>query len=128
MSKIDATVIKETKYIAVWVLILSVLMQAVFLVLGEWDYTVILGNTLSGGAAVLNFFLLGITIQKALGKEENDAKTAMKASQLYRFLLLLIVLIVGVTAPVFHTLAVILPVFFPRIALAFRPFFDKKKS
>jgi hypothetical protein len=127
MSKIDATVIKETKYIAVWVLILSILMQAVFLVLGEWDYTVILGNTLSGGGAVLNFFLMGLTVQNVLRKEESAAKTTMKASQMYRFLLLLVLVVIGLAAPCFHNWAVIPPVFFPRIAIAFRPLFDKKK-
>lgn len=128
MSKIDAVVIKETKYIALWVIILSVLMEAVFFILGEWDYTVILGNTLSGGAAVLNFFLMGITVQKALEKEEKDARARMKASQLYRFLLLLVIVVIGVALPCFHMWAVIPPVFFPRIAIALRPLFDKKRS
>ena len=128
MGKIDKTVLKETKYIALWVIVFSLFMQAVFLILGEWDYTVLLGNTLSSAAAVLNFFLLGITIQKALEKDEVGAKNTMKVSKLYRLLLLVIVLILGVTLPCFHTWAVIVPVFFPRIALAFRPFFDKKQS
>ena len=56
MKKIDATVLKETKYILFWALILSALMQAVFLIIRQWDYTVLLGNLLSGGSAVLNFF------------------------------------------------------------------------
>ena len=128
MKKVDATVIKETKYIAAWVAVLSVLLQSVFFLLGKWDYTVILGNTLSGAAAVLNFFLMGITIQNALGKAENDSKTTMKVSQLYRFLMLLIVIVVGVALPYFHTWAVIIPIFFPRIAIVFRPLFNKKKS
>ena len=67
--KIDATVKKETKYIALWVLLLSALMQSVFIVIGKWDHTVLLGNLLSGAAVILNFFLIGITVQKALEKE-----------------------------------------------------------
>ncbi len=46
--KIDAIVRRETIYIAVWVGILSLLMEAVFLIIGKWDYTVLLGNLLSG--------------------------------------------------------------------------------
>ena len=83
MKKIDAVVIKETKYIGLWTLVLSLLMQAVFLVIGRWDYTVLLGNLLSGAAAILNFLLMGITVQRALGKEEAEAKTFIKMSQLY---------------------------------------------
>ena len=128
MKKIDATVIQETKYISLWVLLLSVLMQAVFLVIGKWDYTVLLGNILSGVAAILNFFLMGITVQKALEKDEKDAKSSMKVSQLYRFLFLVIVVVIGMALSCFSTWTVIIPMFFPRIAIAFRPLFDKKRS
>lgn len=54
MMKIDGTVIKETKYIAGWVVVLSVMMQVAFFFLNRWDYTVLLGNILSGAASILN--------------------------------------------------------------------------
>lgn len=132
MKKIDSAVKKETLYIAAWVLILSALMQGIFLIISQytsykWDYTFLLGNLLSGAVSVLNFFLMGLTVQKAVTKEEKEAKTAMKLSQLYRFLFLIITVIIGVVAPCFNTLTVIIPIFFPRIALMFRPLFDKKK-
>ena len=82
MKKIDPTVLKETKYIALWVLIFSALMQAVFLVLRAWDYTVLLGNLLGGGVAVLNFLLMGITVQNALQKEEKTLRES-KCRNLY---------------------------------------------
>ena len=128
MKKIDATVIKETGYIACWVLVLSALTQSVFLVIGKWDYTVLLGNILSGAVAILNFFLMGITVQKALEKSEEDAKKSIKVSQLYRFLFLIIAVIIGVVLPCFSIWTVIIPMFFPRIAIIFRPLFDKRKS
>ena len=128
MKKVDATVIKETKYIALWVLVFSVLMEAVFLVAGIWDYTVLLGNLLGGLVAVLNFFLMGITVQSAIQKEEKAAKSTMKVSMLYRNLLILVSAILGVVLPFFNTYSSIIPLFFPRIAIFFRPFFDKKKS
>ena len=48
-KKIDPTVLKETGYIAAWVLVFSALTQAIFLMIGKWDITVLLGNLLSGG-------------------------------------------------------------------------------
>ena len=84
MKRIDPTVLKETKYIAIWVIIFSVLMEAVFLIIGRWDYTVILGNLLGAVAAVLNFFLMGLTVQNALGKDEKGAKNTVRVSQIYR--------------------------------------------
>lgn len=128
MKQIDATVLKETKYIALWVLILSALMQAVFLVIGLWDYTVLLGNLLSGSAAVLNFFLIGITVWKALERDESGAKNLMKVSQMYRFLFLAVVVLLGAVLNCFHTWAVVIPMLFPRIAIAFRPLWDRKQS
>ena len=127
MKKIDPTVIKETKYIAAWSFILSTLMQAVFLVIGRWDHTVLLGNLIGVLSAVLNFFLMGITVQIALGKEEKEAKTTVKLSQLYRNLLLIAVAVIGIAVPCFSAWTTIIPLFFPRIAISFRPMFDKKK-
>lgn len=126
MKKIDAVVIKETQYIALWTLLLSVLMQAVFLVIGKWDVTVLFGNLLSGAAAVLNFLFMGIGIQKAVEKEEKEAKNAIKLSQAYRLLFLVIVAVLGAVLPCFHLWASLIPLLFPRIAIALRPLFDKK--
>ena len=127
MQKVDSTVIKETKYIALWVLILSALMQAVFLVISRWNYTVLLGNLLTGSFSVLNFFLMGISVQRALDKEEKDARNALKLSRTYRSLALFVVAVIGVVLPVFDRWAVIIPLFFPGIAVYLRPLFDKKQ-
>lgn len=127
MKQIDAVVIKETRYIALWVLVLSALMQAVFLVIGKWDYTVLLGNALSGFAVILNFFLMGLSVCKSLEKDEREAKNHMKVSQMYRFLFLVVIAILGAVLPCFNVLAVLIPMLFPRLAIAIRPLFDKKQ-
>ncbi|MBQ9956603.1 MAG: hypothetical protein IJO99_03455 [Ruminococcus sp.] len=128
MAKIDATVAGETKYIAVWVVILSAVMEAVFLILGMWSYKVLLGNILGGASAVLNFLFMGITVQNAVMKDEKEASMAMKASQSMRNIMLLIVAVLGIVIPVFNAVAVIIPLFFPRIAIAFVPLRDRKKN
>lgn len=125
MNKIDSTVIKETKYIAVWVIILSVIMEAVFLVIGMWDYKVLLGNIWGAAIAVLNFLLMGITVQKAVMKDEKDAATTMKFSQTMRNAMLLIGAVLGIVLPFFNDAAAIIPLFFPRIAIAFIPLRDR---
>ncbi len=125
MAKIDKVVIKETKYIAFWALVLSVVMELVFALLSKWDYTVILGNLLGAGAAVLNFFLMGLGVQKAVTMEPKDAKQLIKTSSTLRMLMLILIAAAGVYAPVFNMWAVIIPLFFPRIAIFIRPFIDK---
>ncbi len=128
MKKIDKTVKKETGFVLVFVLIFSVLMESVFLILGKWDYTVLLGNVLGAVAATGNFLLLGITVQNALGKDEKEARNRMKLSQMMRLFMMFIVALVAYLVPVFEIIAVVVPFIFPRIAIALRYFFIKKKE
>ncbi|MBQ4146151.1 MAG: hypothetical protein IJD36_05960 [Clostridia bacterium] len=125
MPKADKTVLKETKYIACWTIILSVLMQGIFLIISMWDYTVLLGNILSGGAMILNFFFMGLSVQKAVETDEQEARKIMRTSQTLRNFFIFVVLVAGVCAPCFSTIAVIIPLFFTRIAIALRPLLDK---
>ena len=127
-EKVDKTVMKETLYISVWVLILSAVTQAVFLVIGKWSLSVLFGNLLSGVTGILNFFLMGLTVQAAVIKDEKKAALSMKVSQILRMLLIFAVAAVGVLLDCFNTVTVILPLFFPRIAISFRPLFNKKKN
>lgn len=129
VKSLDPTVKRETIYVAAVVLLLSVLMQAVFLVIGRWDLTVLWGNLLSGTAAVLNFLLLGITVQNAVTKEEKEAKTMIKASQSLRLVFLLVVAVIGAALPaVFHLWAVLIPLLFPRIAVMLHPLINRKEG
>ena len=85
---------------------------------------------------VLNFFLLGLTVQKATEyDEEKKAKNLMKLSQSLRFLALGAVLAVGAllsnigdrTGP-FEFWALIPPVFFNRITIMIRGFALRKEG
>ena len=119
-KKVDPTVKKETRFIAIAVLILSALMQAVFLIIGKWDYTVLLGNLYGAAVAVGNFFLMGLTVQHCLTLEPDDAKKKMKLSQQGRLLMLLVLCMIGAALPCFNTVALLVPQFFPRIGVTVR--------
>ncbi|MBE7057449.1 MAG: hypothetical protein E7388_08445 [Ruminococcaceae bacterium] len=128
MKKVDPTVIKETLYVLGFSLIMSALMQIVFLLVGRWDFTVLFGNLLGIVASVGNFFLMGLTIQSALEKEEKDAKNQMKLSQSMRLLMLFVIAVVGYMVPVFNTIAVVVPYLFPRVCVMIRTFVIKDKG
>ena len=128
MIRPNATVKNETRYIALFCVILSIIMQIVFILLGKWTYKVILGNILSLIVAILNFFVMGLTVQKAVTLEESDARKLMRSSQNLRNAGIFIAVVIGVVAPCFNTVAVIVPVFFPRIAISFRPLIKDKKE
>ena len=126
--KIDNTVKHETRYIALCALGLSVIMELVFILIGKWYYTVILGNLLGAGIAVLNFFLMGLTVQEAVTLSEKEAKEKMKLSMTLRSFLLMATAIIGLLVPCFNAVTTIVPLFFVRIAIAFRPLFIKEET
>ena len=141
MKKIDPIVLKETGFVALVTLIMSVFMQAIFLIIDNWvpsawDYRVLIGNLIGYIASVGNFFLMGLSVQKALGKEEKDAANFMKLSQMGRVLLLFLVALGGylIDQFVFDTfsagfiIAIIVPYTFPRIAVMLRPLASKLKN
>lgn len=126
-KKVDPTVKAETRFIALVVLILLVLMEAVFLVIGKWDYTVLLGGLYGAAIAVGNFFLMGLTVQKCLTLEPDEAKKRMKLSQQGRMLMLLVLCVIGGVLPFFNIIAVLVPQFFPRIGVTIRGLTMKDK-
>lgn len=126
MTKVDKTVRRETLYIAAAALLLSVLMEAVFIITGQWNYSVILGNLFGVLVAVVNFFLMGISVQKAVNSGEEQAPGIMKFSQTMRMLMQFLVVALAAVLSCFNLWSTIIPLFFPRIAIVFRPLFNKK--
>lgn len=127
MGKIDATVRRETLYVAGWVTVLTVAMLAVFLACGAFDWTVLAGAALGAATAVVNFLLMGLTIQGAIGLEEKEARTRLRGSQNLRMLMQLVIAILGATLSCFNLWAVLIPLFFPRIAVTIRSMFLKNE-
>lgn len=125
MGKIHKTVLKETKYITGAVIIFSIFMQLIFIGLEKWDITVLLGNLLSGIVAILNFLLMGITIQKVVSSNDGNSRNVIRLSESLRTLMLLLAMTLGVALPCFNTVTALVPLFFPRIAIIFRPLFGK---
>ena len=109
--KISAAVKKETGHIALGVAALTAVMLAM-------DASVLWGALLGSGYAVLNFFLLGITVQKAAGMEkEGKAKSLIQFSYSLRMLALFGVAVLGFVLSCFHWAAVIIPMIFPRVTI-----------
>lgn len=130
----DPAVKKETGYIAVWVILLSMVMEGIFLLLHHfglvtWDLSVLFGNLGGGVAAVGSFFLLALTVSKAVvsGKPEQAAQR-VKASAGVRLIgtgaVCALLIGVGHTNP----FATLIPLLFPRIGLLFRPAIDRRRG
>ena len=120
MSKVDKTVLRETRYLAAWSGVFSLFLQVGFLLAGKWSVAVLWGTLWGAAVMLLNFFLMGLSVQKAVTREEADAKKVMRPSHSLRSLMVFVLAVVGVVLPCFSTLAVIISLFFPRIAMTIR--------
>ena len=115
-KNVDAEVARSTRYIALIVLIGSLLLQAVFLLIGRWDYTVLLGNLLGAGTAILNFFVMAQTVAKTLAQgDKDDARKKTQLSRSMRMLMMALICVIGAVAPCFNLYAVAIPLVFPSI-------------
>ncbi len=98
------------------------------MIIGKWDYTVLLGNLISGAIGVINFLLLGFTVQKALsyGSDPKKAGNIMKLSQVARLLLMGGVAVLGATLDCFNLWATLIPLLFPRLSMIIRQIMLRK--
>lgn len=114
------TIVRETKRIAIGVCILLIVMLAVYAGLGRFSLAVLLGGLLGAAYAVLNFFMLGMTVQKAAQIQPENAELArmqMKSSYNMRMIGMLIVVVIAFALPFVDGLACMIPMVFPRITI-----------
>lgn len=124
-GKLQPAVRKETKRITVVTFSGVVLMWVVFGVLHlivpenvPFNYTVIFGGLGGGLIAVLNFFLMALTVQKVAAQTDEDAaKKYMQVSYKQRLLLQIVWMIIVMAAPCFQLAAGIAPLLFPSIGI-----------
>ena len=116
--KIQPAIKQETLHIALGVLMLSGVMNRVFLLFQKWTLGVLWGTLLGAGWAVCNFFLLGISVQQmAAEPSEKRGKLKLQLSYSLRMLGTLAVVVIAVKFKCFVWLAAVLPLFFPRITI-----------
>lgn len=126
--KLQKAVVQETLRIAAGTLALAALMNGVFALLGKWDITVLWGTLLGCAAAVLNFILLGVTVQMmAADGNEKRGKLKLQLSYSLRMLAMLAVVVLGIKLSCFSWPAVVLPLLFPRITIALMQLFGLYK-
>lgn len=106
--KIQKTILRETLHVALAMLIGSALECAVFAVLGKFDASVALGAGYGAFFTILNFFLMGLSVQKTMQTKEGE-KLHTKRSYTLRMLLLTAAVAAGVLIPQIHSIAVLIP-------------------
>lgn len=135
-DKIQPAIKKETKRVAIMTAVGFVLMVIAFAVLHKimpekvpFDYTVVLAGIGGSVIAVLNFFLMGLTVQKvASSTDEDAARMKMKASYSQRMMIQMLWVIVAIVAPCFQFAAGIVPLLFPSFGIKLMGIVKKGKA
>ena len=133
LENVQPAVKKETKRVVMITGAGLILMWILFAILHftmpdkvPFDYTVFLGGIGGGVIAVLNFFLMGLAVQKAASAtDEGSARMKLKASYSQRFMMMILWVIVAIVAPCFQFVAGIAPLLFPGTGLKFVGIFHK---
>ena len=134
LDNVQPAVKKDTKMVVKITAVGLILMWILFAVLHftmpdkvPLDYTVFLGGIGGGAVAVLNFFLMGLAVQKAASaSDEGTARMKLKASYSQRFLMQILWVILAIVAPCFHFVAGIAPLLFPGTGIKIMGIFHNK--
>lgn len=114
------TVLRETKRIAVGVFSMLAIMLVVYAALGCFSLAVVLGGLIGALYAVLNFLLLGMTVQKVAEMREGNeelARMQMKSSYNMRMVIMILLIVVAFALPFVDGLACMIPMLFPRLTI-----------
>lgn len=114
--KIHQTVLKETGHVALGVLIGDAVMLAIFFALKKLDHTVLFGALLGSAAAVGNFFVMGLAVQKAMA-DPDHARKIVQRSYTLRMIAMAGVMILGFVLPWFDKVAVVIPFLLPGLTI-----------
>lgn len=115
---------KEAGYIAAGTVVLSALVQIVWVVFFKYDLSVFLGGLWGGIFAVVNFVLMGLTVQKvARESDQLAAKRRMQASYQMRMILIILATVLAIIVPGISWVMAVISLFFPRLTILVMPLF-----
>ena len=117
-EKPQQSIVKETKRIAVGTVIMLVVMLAVYAVLGKFTVGVLIGGLLGSVYAIFNFFMLGMTLQKAASMTDQQmAHMKVRSSYSTRMIGMLVLAVVAFALPFVEGIPCLIALLFPRATI-----------
>ena len=117
-EKPQQSIVKETKRIAVGTVIMLVVMLAVYAVLGKFTVGVLIGGLLGSAYAIFNFFMLGMTLQKAASMTDQQmAHMKVRSSYSTRMIGMLVLAVVAFALPFVEGIPCLIALLFPRATI-----------
>ena len=117
-EKPQQSIVKETKRIGVGTVIMLVVMLAVYAVLGKFTVGVLIGGLLGSAYAIFNFFMLGMTLQKAASMTDQQmAHMKVRSSYSTRMIGMLVLAVVAFALPFVEGIPCLIALLFPRATI-----------
>ena len=134
--KVQEAVRRETGRVALHVVLMTLVMLAIFFALHlafpkkiGFSYGTVFSALPGAAVGILNFFLMGLTVQHVAGLEDpKEAKRFMQKSYVNRNTMQIVWMILAVAVPVIHPVAGILPLFFPGFSVRLQVIFPPKEE
>lgn len=125
-------VLRQTAVLAVGEAVCVAAMIGIFALLGQMDYTIVLGGLMGAVVAILNFLFMAIGVSLAADKAQEQnvkgGKSLVTGSYVLRIGLMFVVLFACAKSGHFDVLTLALPLIFVRPIFAVAEFFQKKGS
>ena len=114
----DPVALKQFKRVATFNTIMTIIENIVFLIIGKWDYTVLLGSLWGLFLACFFFYKICISVQQILNMENpNMASRHAVTSQTQRLFITGFGVFVAFKVGFLNAMAAIIPLFFTRISI-----------
>lgn len=123
-------VLQQSGIILAGELVCSAVMVGIFVLLGKYDTSVLLGALFGSILAAANFFFMAIGAMIAADKAEaqnvKGGQATIHSSYMLRMVLLFIIMFALIKSGLCNTIALVIPLAFPRLILTLSEFFRKQ--
>ena len=120
-------VLRQTLWFGLGILAGTILMVLVFLAIGRFDLSVLIGAVVGTLVSVGNFFFMSVSLTNASNSETDPGAAANKAKGGYilRMLIVGAILVLGIKSGYCNVFATLIPLLFGRPVLMLEEFFLK---
>lgn len=117
-EKQDPGILRELRKIAIGTAVLFGCMMAVYAAVGRFSLAVLIGGLMGSVYAVLNLYMLGRGVQKAVNcGDEQMARAGLRASYSLRMVCMLVVAVLAFAFPFAEGVPCLIALLFPRITI-----------
>ncbi|MEG1621289.1 MAG: ATP synthase subunit I [Oscillospiraceae bacterium] len=124
----NSVVKKETLSIAKGTIILVAVSIGISALIGKLDFPLLLGFLIGGTHAIINFYLIGRSIEKSFEKSPNNASGYMAGQYFIRYFITALVILLGIYVDFINYIGIIIPLIFPKLVLLYSKIFRKEAN